>query len=49
LSPGLLVSLETLRKMCYLQPQEAVELVETTLKRWQQQVLGAQLKAILLA
>jgi ribonuclease D len=47
LSPGLLVSSDTLEKLCRLPAQEAVEFMETALKRWQQQVLGAELKAIL--
>ena len=49
LSPGLLVSSDTLERLCHLPPQEAVSLAETALKRWQRHVLGAELKGILLA
>ena len=49
LSPGLLVNSETLEKLCYIQPQEAVALLQTSLKRWQHQVLGVEFEAILLA
>jgi ribonuclease D len=47
LSPGLLVSSDTLEKLCRLPPTEAVGLMETALKRWQQGVLGPELRGIL--
>jgi ribonuclease D len=47
LSPGLLVSSDTLEKLCRLPSPEAVASLETLLKRWQNGVLGAELRAIL--
>jgi len=47
LSAGLLVSSDTLEKMCRLPAQEAVVFAQTALKRWQQEVLGAELREIL--
>jgi ribonuclease D len=48
LSPGLLVNSDTLEKMCRLPAQEAAGFLETALKRWQRQVLGAEVRAILM-
>jgi ribonuclease D len=48
LSRGLLVSSETLEGLSRLPPAEAAGALHTALKRWQQQVLGAELKAVLL-
>lgn len=47
LSPGLLVTSDTLEALCRLPPHEAEELMKRTLKRWQQRVIGPELKAIL--
>jgi ribonuclease D len=49
LAPGLLVNSATLEKMAYLPPPEGVALMETALKRWQQQVLGERLRAAMKA
>lgn len=47
LSPGLLVTSDTLERMARLEPQEVDQFLEKTLKRWQREVLGGQIRAAL--
>lgn len=47
LSAGLLVTTETLEALARAGREEAAELLQASLKRWQQQVLGRQLEAVL--
>jgi len=47
IGPGLLVNSETLEKLARLEPPEARQFLEATLKRWQVQVIGARLRSAL--
>jgi ribonuclease D len=47
LNPGLLVNSDTLERLSRAATQEAEELLQSDLKRWQRQVLGAELRTIL--
>ncbi len=48
LSPGLLVNSDTLERASSLPRSEALQLLESGLKRWQREVLGARLRAAML-